>query len=441
MKEDFEKRTILIISSLSPDKSAHLGMDVRSSLEKVGYEVDFLTHWASSSQKVISIEKHTEVQQPLAPVDSPRKKASFFKQMFRFLQKKEKENKFVIIHRDESTPPVDPVLITAQITKKYDFAIILFWQGMLTAATLGEIYNKMKAPIFVLAVDMFPFTGGCFYFWNCRKFIHSSCAKCPGLKSTKENSAMSLNFIYKQEIYRKIKCVFLVNSWMKHYIEQTPIRGENPIRSCLLVVNESTFKLRDKKSVRLELNLDQRDKMFFIFAGAPSLNEKRKGFTYLARAMNMFTRTLSHAERSQVVLLIAGNSMEQMQSYFNVKVCQLGFLPYEKLAKAYNAANVYLSPSIEDAGPSMINQSIMSGTPVVAFNIGVAQDLVITGETGYLARTLDAKDFANGIRYIYSLSSNDYLNVQKKCRKLALSLFSYDAFADKIKQYDNEFCQ
>ena len=443
-----EKRKILIISSISPYKSANLGMDIISSLQEEGYEVDFLTQYKIPSKNVISIEENTEPQVESLPSISKSKRTSFFKRLKNKIKSyfygkrklKDENNQFVIISLDEVHPPINTDLITSKITKAYDFAIILFWQGMLTTYSIEKIYNKIKKPLFIMAVDMFPFTGGCFYFWNCRRFINSSCGKCPGLNSQVENDATRQNYLYKQQVYKNIQCLFLGNKWMKSYIEQTSIISGKPVRELPLVINENIFKVRDRKSVAKDFNIEIEDDLFIIFAGAPSLNEKRKGFLYLVQAIKLFTQILPRHKRSKVRLLVAGNAFDDIENYFNIKVYKLGFLNYEMLAKAYSLANVYLSSSIEDAGPSMVNQAIMSGTPVVAFNIGVAQEIVITGKTGYQAKVRDAKDFAKGIHFIYSLSREERNIIQQNCRELGITEFSYKAFAHRIKQYDKEFC-
>ena len=439
MLEIDKKRRILIVSSLPPHASANLGQDVMLSLKETGYDVDFLTRFEQGSPEIMFIEKETKKYK-----SRQASKYSFLHKLKRFIKKlhiksDKTKNKFVIIHSDETHPPVNPSLIIDKINKPYNFVIVLFWQGMLTANSLEQIYDKVKVPLFVLAMDMFPFTGGCFYFWDCRNFIHTCCGNCPGLNSNDENDPTRKNFLYKQKVYHHIQCIFLGNSWIKSFVDQTPVTAGKPVREIILVINESIFKVRNKQSVRTEFKLNSHE--FIIFAGAPNLEEERKGFTYLVQAIKLFSQTLSAEERSKVVLLLAGNTTGIMQPFFDIEVREVGFLEYENLAKVYSMADVYVSPSIEDAGPSMVNQSIMSGTPVVAFNVGVAQDIVLTGETGYRAGLMNAEDFAKGIQYIYKLTEEDRLIMQHKCRELGLKSFSYAAFAGKIKQYDQEFCK
>ena len=443
-----EKRKILIISSISPLRSANLGLDVISSLKKVGYEVDFITQYAIPSLDIISVKE--EIEPKLPPPSLPYiKKQSFFRKLASpFFPKKKlvwedtkPTNKFVIVNSDETHPPIDPQLIVNKIHKKYNFAIVFFWEGMLTAHSLESIYKKINVPIFILAVDMFPFTGGCFYFWDCRNFITSRCSNCPGIKSQTENDASKYNFIYKQHIYQNIKCIFLGNKWMKSYIERSPIIASKPVRDILLVVDEDVFKIREKGQIYREFNIKRKKGMFIFFAGAPGLSENRKGFKYLVQSINCFAQTLTKKEKSKIILLLAGHTNQEIESYFDIQVYKLGFLNSESLAKAYNLADAYISPSIEDAGPSMVNQAIMSGTPVIAFNTGVAQDIVITGQTGYNAKHLDIVDFTKGLHYIYSMSQENRNIIQQNCRKLGLKEFSLTAFGNKIRKYDLEFCQ
>ena len=47
----------------------------------------------------------------------------------------------------------------------------------------------------------------------------------------------------------------------------------------------------------------------------------------------------------------------------------------------------------------MINYGIMQYIPVVAFEMGVALDLIVHKENGYIAKWRDVNDFANGILY------------------------------------------
>ena len=80
----------------------------------------------------------------------------------------------------------------------------------------------------------------------------------------------------------------------------------------------------------------------------------------------------------------------------------------------------------------MVNQALSCGVPVVAFNIGTAIDVVNGKGTGYCAKEISSKAFADGIRWWYGLSESEYCEISKNCREIALETTSYKACVDKI---------
>lgn len=70
-----------------------------------------------------------------------------------------------------------------------------------------------------------------------------------------------------------------------------------------------------------------------------------------------------------------------------------------RLSLVYAASDVFVSPSREDSGPVTVAESMLSGTPVVAFPVGNAPELVRHEDTGYIARYEDVADFAAGLAW------------------------------------------
>ena len=88
----------------------------------------------------------------------------------------------------------------------------------------------------------------------------------------------------------------------------------------------------------------------------------------------------------------------------------------------------------------MVNQSLSCGTPVVAFKIGIALDVVDNKGGGFCANLKDSKDFAEGIYKLYSMSNDEYSVLRETCRKIAMETTStktsvnyiLDIFAETI---------
>ena len=124
------------------------------------------------------------------------------------------------------------------------------------------------------------------------------------------------------------------------------------------------------------------------------------------------------------ILAVAGNSKELEPGHTPLfPVTRLGYLQGDALlASAYVASDLFVCPSVEESGPMMINESIMCGTPVVSFDMGVAPDLVHSGKTGYRAELKSSADLARGIRQVLDLPPEEARRMSEACREIGLRL-------------------
>ena len=187
------------------------------------------------------------------------------------------------------------------------------------------------------------------------------------------------------------------------------------------------YKPLDMMAYRQQYQIST-NKRFVVFFGCQNLNDERKGFHYLLDALHILHDRLTESEREEILLVIAGRNIDQIQDHLCFDYQYLGFVASSELPGIYSMSSVYLSPSVNDAGPSMVNQSMSCGTPVVAFEMGTALDVIKDRGTGYCARLRDAEDFAKGIESIFRLSASDYLSLRRRCREMAVQLTSDEAF-------------
>lgn len=428
------KLNILLISSGTPtDNSPRMVLDMVGALEAGGHDVDLLLKYPinNTSANIIPALSRRHVIRDVIYYQAGRR-INKIKKLLNINDSKPDFNYYFNNNssNDEAKPAVPSSLMVSKIKKQYDLVLVFFWKDMVTSKTLQDIYDKLKVPILLIVADMFPMTGGCSYFWDCRNFEHG-CGKCPALKSDNENDFTRQAFLYKQKVYNNINCVFLGNSWMlKHAVKTNLFKNLDTIYP---VINEEVFKPQDKNELKARHGLAGKT---VLFIGSVHVTEERKGFKYLVEALHILYQTAPQF-KDDVVLVIAGLSSVDLQSFFNFKVIQTGSLPYDTLAEYYAMVDVYLSGSIQDAGPMMINQSLMCGTPVVAFDMGTACDL-INKSTGYLARYLDVNDFSMGILDLIKLSAEEKAAMSVKCRQAALATSSYQAFENQIcKVYAN----
>lgn len=103
---------------------------------------------------------------------------------------------------------------------------------------------------------------------------------------------------------------------------------------------------------------------------------------------------------------------------------------------AYNACDVFITPSLAENLSNAIMESLACGTPVVAFDIGGNGDMIQHKSNGYLARSHDSKDLAQGIEWILNLKPNDYASISYNAHKSVVHTFAQDLVSKQyIKTY------
>ena len=333
---------------------------------------------------------------------------------------------------------------TERIIKKADLKpdaiIVLFAKKFINTKNIYELHKKTRAPVFWLMYDMAPLTGGCHYAWECKGY-QNNCGNCPGLFSADPFDLSYENILYKKKYLSGTEVeIIAASGWQFEQAKRSSLFRNNTIHKVLLSVNSAIFRPVDKKSIRLKLNIPGNRKI--IFSGSVGLTERRKGMYYLIESLKLLKQKTDQAGISltdKIALVIAGREIGQIVDSLPFEYFYLGMVNNTYgIASAYQAADVYVCPSIEDSGPMMINQSMMCGTPVVSFEMGVALDLVVSGETGYRAKLKDISDMAQGILDILKLDDYNYKIMSDNCRELALKLCSPDVQTERIEKILNK---
>jgi len=280
---------------------------------------------------------------------------------------------------------------------------------------IRELSDNTNIQLYWYFTDMAPMTGGCHFSWGCKEYKHE-CGKCPALYSN--NKSDLSNRTMKQKIkYLAGSDISLIspNSYLSKQIDISSVFKNHVKHQIPFGVNKEFFSIQDKTKVRDIYNIPNSSKV--IFFGATDTNEKRKGAQYLVEALNLL---YSKNSEDSIIVCVAGKANSVVnQIKFDVRV--FGYVDYSTLRDLYCCADVVVSPSIEDSGPLMICEVMMTATPVVAFDIGLAQDL-IDDRTGYKAKNRDFIDLSYGISKVLSKSREDYKNMSKECRSKAMSV-------------------
>ena len=421
------KPRILYISSASPVRGPGvIGWGHVKNLRAAGYDVDMLTLFKEPSlPEVLYIKKDSFTNRFLTRL----KKRLFVRLPGR---------PHYFFYKKESTPPVSVRKVLSQIIKDYDLVFIYFWQEMLSFKTVEAIYDKLNHPvIFFLCPDYSHMSGGCHFTCDCERY-KTGCGKCPAIKSKKENDFTRWNVEYRKRFYEKVKPVVFGNSYMSLFYEQSYLLKNARIFVYPPTFNTAKYKPLNKKQVRNGFGIERED-AFVIAFGCQQLSDPRKGMAYLVKALAKLREKLTEEERNRVLLLVAGRDYEQIIESLQFESIGTGMLPVARLPEFYSAADIFVCPSVDDAGPSMVGQSISCGTPVVGFKMGAMLDVVLDKGTGYCAELMDSEGLANGILKYYQMNDEEYDAVTKHCRQFALENSCFDRRIEKWMELYEKF--
>lgn len=290
-----------------------------------------------------------------------------------------------------------PVLLAGKMPAP-DIVCLHWITSLLDVRAIRQLYDHFRCPIVWVMADQEPMTGGCHYSFGCDGFTRE-CGNCPQLTPSYAGDHSRVVWRRKKEYLADLPICFVApTNWGREKLAQSSLFRHHRCERIPYPIDPLTFRPFDQRIARDLLHLPQDKKI--IFFGATYLEDRRKGMTLLLEALAEVRARMDSATipPDQVFLLVAGQNGQQLLPRLPFASKYLGQLNDDlTLALAYQAADIFVCPSVEDAGPMMIPEAMMCGTPVIAFQAGGAPDLIATGETGYLAKLGDSDDLAFGI--------------------------------------------
>lgn len=295
--------------------------------------------------------------------------------------------------------------------------ILLHWiSGFINHKTIEELIQLTGAKVLWNMIDNAPITGGCHYPWQCIKY-QKECGHCPALESLNENDISRKYFLEKQAILRKNNVGIIAYS--KSDLERaksSAIIHPSQVFHNLLFVDDNKFQPSTNiDSLKLKYNIPNNAKILLV--GASNIQDKRKGFSIVLQA-------LKKIKQDDIFILLVGKTESKILKEIKQNKISLGNISLNSLIECYQLADAFICSSVEDSGPYMINQSIMCGTPVIAFNIGVANDIVINNISGYNCGIPSTENMVLGINKFCSLSDKEINKLKKDTSKFAKEILS-----------------
>lgn len=423
---------ILFITSMPLTYSGGLAQDRVKLLRSQGHQVDVLTkrNYVGMPSDVITVYQDDLTLKKIMARLRFLKWVDFLHLRNLFRKKKVKNtllNGIFISNPDEINPPVPIEDVLAKITKKYDFVITCFLEHLLTIPSIKAIYDKLQCPIIIGAVDQAPFTGGCWFSLHCDRYKRE-CGKCPGLGSDDANDQTHINYLTKKQSYASMNYIMLTNSWMLRAARDSKLFDENRLGRSMIYLKEDKFIPMDRVKCKSMFGYKKND-FVLLSRYHPA---KNKGLDVYIEALNLLYDEVDQSVQARVVVTFVGAEDESVKKKIKFRTKIIPVLSIEDLIKAYNAADYFVSPSISDAGPSMVNQSIMCGTPVICFNIGTALDVIENTISGYKTEDISPVGLKECLVKALSISSSQYQEMRKTSREIGLKYQSGVSYLNTI---------
>lgn len=281
---------------------------------------------------------------------------------------------------------------------------------------------KIKKPLVWSLHDNWAFTGGCHIKWECEKYT-ASCGKCPRLASEIENDLSRKVLLRKQKVFDQMPNLKIIglSHWLSECAKKSHLFKNKEIITLPNVLNTKSYSPVDKALARTLLNLPLNKKLV-MFGAMSATSDINKGFNQLLQALNHLT--------DDIELVVFGSSQPEQALPFEQPIHYLGHLYDDHSLKlVYSAADVMVVPSLQENLSNAIMESLACQTPVIAFDVGGNQDLILHTRNGYLAKPYDVIDLAKGVNWV--LNHENLSQLACNARGHVLDNFSCDNIVPK----------
>ncbi|MFN8356751.1 MAG: glycosyltransferase family 4 protein [Spirosomataceae bacterium] len=299
--------------------------------------------------------------------------------------------------------------------------------GFLSLSDLEKLIGLGKPIIWTLH-DMWTFTGGCHYAGSCLGY-RVCCGNCPLLKRPAPHDLSHQVWLKKKAILTSANITYVTCSeWLASLAQLSGLLRGKEVLSIPNPIDNQLFKPTDKNLAKKALGLPP-DKQYLLFA-AQNVQDERKGFRYFKEAIQQSSLPDS------VEILTFGKNQHQDFEGFPIKIHHLGSLSnVDTIVQAYQAASVFVIPSLEDNLPNTVMESLACGTPVVAFQTGGIPEMVQHLHNGFIAAQRSAQELAQGIEWV--LTKADYEQVSNFAVQTVNQNFAETIVAQRYRQlYD-----
>lgn len=310
--------------------------------------------------------------------------------------------------------------------------IHLHWinQGMLSLKDIRKILESGKRVVWTMH-DIWPATAICHLTLNCRQF-ETQCCQCPLLpRGGSSNDLAAKIWRKKQKMLEGQHISFVACSqWLAEEAKKSALLKDQHITNIPNPIDTRLYCPGDKQKARkdLELPLDGRIILFV----SQRVTNPNKGMQYLIDACNLLMKQYPDMANNTSVAILGGHT-EELMGKLPFQTHALGYINDEhQIVKVYNAADVFVLPSLSENLPNTIMEAMACGIPSVGFRIGGIPEEIDHQQNGYVADYRDAADLARGIRW--TLDESDKEEIKKACLQKVARNYSQQSVAKRYME-------
>ena len=304
--------------------------------------------------------------------------------------------------------------------------IHLHWinQGMLSLKNIRKILQSGKRVVWTMH-DIWPATAICHYCRGCKQY-QTQCEECPLLSGDRLAKHI---WNRKKQVLDGQRITFICCSeWLAGEARKSALLAGQRIVSIPNAIDTRLFRPHDKQQARRSLELPT-DRHIILFV-SQRVTDPRKGISFFVEAIQYLVQQYPEMKEHTGVAILGGHA-EEVASQLALPSYPLGYVSDpSRIVSIYNAADVFVLPSLEDNLPNTIMEAMACGVPCVGFRVGGIPEMIDHQQNGYVAKECDDADLAQGIRYV--LDEADRQALSDNCLQKVARNYSQQSVA---KQY------
>ena len=317
---------------------------------------------------------------------------------------------------------VDIANTGTDITRMKEFreadVVHLHWinQGMLSLKGIRRILESGKPVVWTMH-DLWPATAICHYARGCRRY-NGHCERCPLLPRGGSRRDLSAAVWRRKVSMLRAGNIFFVacSRWLEGEAKKSALLKGQTITSIPNAIDTHVFRPTDKIEARRKAGLPEQGRIILFVS--QRVTDERKGIEYLIESVDKLVKRYPELKTDTQIAILGGHA-EEVADRLALPVHALGYVSDEPtIVAVYNAADVFVTPSLEDNLPNTIMEAMACGVPCVGFRVGGIPEMIDHQKNGYVAELRNSDDMATGIGWVLTEADRDELK-HRALRKVA----------------------